>query len=193
MSELEVKPYQECVNWRNKLARLAWEVFRVLFFRPFSGPLWRYYRNWALRLWGAEIGRSCAISAKSRIYQPWKLHLGDLVAIGDDAVLYNCDDIYADSKAVISQYAYLCTASHAISAADNHLISAPIKLGRFSWVAADAFIGMGVEIGEGAVIGARSAVFKNVEPWTVVGGNPARMIKKRVITDPPAADESAAR
>ena len=40
---------------------------------------------------------------------------------------------------------------------------------------------MGVTVGEGAVVGARAAVFKNIEPWTVVGGNPAKYIKKRVI------------
>jgi putative colanic acid biosynthesis acetyltransferase WcaF len=51
------------------------------------------------------------------------------------------------------------------------------------WVASDAFIGMGVTLGQGAVVGARAAVFKNVEPWTVVGGNPARLIKKREIKD----------
>lgn len=48
---------------------------------------------------------------------------------------------------------------------------------------ADAFIGMGVTVGEGAVVGARAAVFKDVEPWTVVGGNPAKFIKKRIIKE----------
>ena len=57
----------------------------------------------------------------------------------------------------------------------------PLILCDRSWVAADAFVGMGVTIGEGAVVGARSAVFKDVEPWTVVGGNPAKFIKKRII------------
>lgn len=48
-------------------------------------------------------------------------------------------------------------------------------------VAADVFIGMGVTVGQGAVVGARSSVFKNVDPWTIVGGNPAKFIKKRFI------------
>ena len=52
-----------------------------------------------------------------------------------------------------------------------------------AWVAAEAFVGPGVTIGEGAVVGARAAVFKNVTPWTVVGGNPAKYIKDRVIKD----------
>ena len=40
---------------------------------------------------------------------------------------------------------------------------------------------MGVTIGQGAVVGATASVYKNVESWTVVGGNPAKVIKKRVI------------
>ena len=38
---------------------------------------------------------------------------------------------------------------------------------------------MGVEIGEEAIVGATASVFKDVEPWTIVGGNPAKIIKKR--------------
>jgi putative colanic acid biosynthesis acetyltransferase WcaF len=58
------------------------------------------------------------------------------------------------------------------------VITAPIRIGRRAWVAADVFVGPGVMIGEGAVVGARASVFRNVDPCTVVGGNPARIIKK---------------
>jgi putative colanic acid biosynthesis acetyltransferase WcaF len=64
------------------------------------------------------------------------------------------------------------------------LITAPIELGPGSWVAAAAFVGPGVVVGEGAVVGARAAVFKNVEPWVIVGGVPARAIRKREISSP---------
>ena len=47
------------------------------------------------------------------------------------------------------------------------------------WIASGAMILPGVTIGEGAVVTAGSVVVKDVEPWTVVGGNPAKMIKKR--------------
>jgi putative colanic acid biosynthesis acetyltransferase WcaF len=59
------------------------------------------------------------------------------------------------------------------------LTTAPIRIGAHSWIAADAFIGPGVTVGEGAVVGARSSAFKNVPPWTVVAGSPARAIRKR--------------
>jgi acetyltransferase-like isoleucine patch superfamily enzyme len=56
--------------------------------------------------------------------------------------------------------------------------SAPIKVGDNAWIGMNALILKGVTIGEGAVVGAGSVVTKDVEPWTVVAGNPAKLVKK---------------
>lgn len=63
------------------------------------------------------------------------------------------------------------------------MISAPIQIEDQAWVAADSFIGMGVTIGQGAVVGARACVFTDVDSWTIVGGNPAKILKKRIIKE----------
>ena len=86
-------------------------------------------------------------------------------------------------KVTISQKSFICTASHDISQINKPLMTKPITINSYSWIAADAFVGPGVTIGEGAVVGARAAVFKDVEPWSVVGGNPAVFLKKRVIKE----------
>ena len=86
-------------------------------------------------------------------------------------------------KVTISQRTYLCSATHDISSLNTPFQSGTIVIKDFAWVAAEAFIMTGVVIGEGAIVGARSAVFKNVEPWTVVGGNPAKILKKRIVYD----------
>lgn len=57
----------------------------------------------------------------------------------------------------------------------------PIVIASQAWVAARAFVGPGVTVGEGAVVGACAVVMKDVEPWTVVAGNPAKFIKRREI------------
>ena len=80
---------------------------------------------------------------------------------------------------VISQDSFLCTAGHDIQSLMLPLTTASIIVKDHVWVAADAFIGVGVTIGEGAVVGARAAVFKDVEPWAVVEGNTANFIKTR--------------
>ena len=134
-------------------------------------------------MFGAKIGKGSKINASVKIWAPWNLEIGEYTAIGAGANCYNPGKIVLGSKVVISQSAYLCTASHDITNPRNPLITTSINIYSFAWVAAEAFVGMGVIIGEGAVVGARAAVFKNVEPWTVVGGNPAKFIKKRIIKE----------
>lgn len=180
---MRVEPYKECLPLTNKLHRLWWRIMCAIFYRPFAGPIFKQWRCFFLRLFGAKIGKKCAISASAKIWAPWNLSVGNVVAIGPRVNIYNPGKVYIKDKVTISQDATLCTASHNISHRDNPLIVSPIHIDSFSWVAADAFVGPGVTIGEGAVVGARAAVFKDVEPWTVVGGNPAKFIKKRIIKD----------
>jgi putative colanic acid biosynthesis acetyltransferase WcaF len=105
--------------------------------------------------------------------------------IGESVDCYCVDKITIGKHATISKYSFLCTASHDYKDPGIYnnpvmpLITAPIKIGDYAWVAADAYIGPGIIIGEGAIVGARSSVTKNVEPWTVVAGNPARKIGYR--------------
>lgn len=180
---MKVEAYRECLPLSDKLRRLLWDVSYLLLFRPFVGPLFWRWRNIVLSIFGAKIGKGSKISASAKIWAPWHLQIGDYTAIGARADCYNVACIKLGSKVVISQGAYLCTASHDITDPHNPLITAPIYVDSFAWVAADAFIGMGVTVGEGAVVGARAAVFKDVEPWTVVGGNPAKFIKRRIVKE----------
>ncbi len=179
---IRVEKYQECLSFKNKFHRLLWGIGCALLFRPFKGPFFWRWRNTVLRLAGANIGRGCKISASARIWAPWNLTTGQFTAIGSNAIIYYPAHITLGSKVVISQYAYLCSASHNITSCTNKLVTAPIEISSFAWIATDAFIGMGIKIGEGAVIGARAAVFKDVDPWTVCGGNPAKFLKKRVVS-----------
>ena len=96
---------------------------------------------------------------------------------------YNVDFVIIEDNAIVSQKTYLCTASHDISNSLHPLITASIVIKSQAWITAGCFIGMGVTIGEGAVVGARAVVTKDIDPWTVVVGNPARFIKKRIIKE----------
>ena len=96
---------------------------------------------------------------------------------------YSVATVRIGDKVCVSQRAFLCTASHDISHVNSVLIQRPIRIDSFAWVAAQAFVGPGVTVGEGAVVGACAVVTKDVAPWTVVAGNPARFIKKREIRE----------
>jgi len=177
--ETTQQPYRSELSVRNRVARaiwgLAWAVFCRLSPRPFHA--WR--RLW-LRLFGARVGATAAIYPSARIWAPWNLEMGPRSALGDGADCYNVDRVTIGEDAMVSQYAFLCTASHDISDPGRKLITAPIVLERWSWVCAGAFVHPGVTLGEGAVAGARAVVTRRVPPWTVVAGNPAKAIKARV-------------
>lgn len=166
------------------LKRVCWCIINATIFRWLVGDMQlRYVRNLLLRVFGAKIPPGCLIYSSCKIWAPWNLQIGDYCCVGPNTQLYNKAPIILKSNVVISQGVFLCTASHDITDPRHALITAPIILEAKSWVASDAFVGMGVTIGEGAVVGARAAVFKSVEPWSVVGGNPAKYIKKRILKD----------
>jgi putative colanic acid biosynthesis acetyltransferase WcaF len=135
-----------------------------------------------LRLFGARIGKGVHAYPSSRIWAPWNLQMADHSCLGDYVDCYCVDQISLGEHAVVSQYSYLCTGSHDYTHSNMPLTTAPIVIGARAWVAADVFVGPGVVVGEGAVIGARATVIRDIDPWVVAVGNPARKIKDRVLS-----------
>ncbi len=181
MEEKRYEKYIDNYSIANKLHRLLWKVCYIFLFRPYGLPVFKCWRTLVLRAFGAKIGKGSIIHASAEIWAPWNLEVGQITCVGPHAILYNPGKIRLGSKVVISQYSYLCTATHQYDNKLNTLYWKDINVCDYAWIAADSFVGPGVTIGEGAVVGARGCVFKDVEPWTVVGGNPAKFIKKRVI------------
>lgn len=175
--------YKNGLSRRNQAVRLLWGLACALLFR--TTPRWamRGWRCQVLRIFGARIGAGCRIDPRARIWAPWNLELGDFVAVAEDVDVYCVDKIRIGSKAAVSQRAFLCTASHDIASLRRPLVHAPIEIGAHAWIAAEAMVMPGVTLGEGAVVAARGVVTRNVAPWTVVAGNPATPVKKRVLAD----------
>ena len=139
------------------------------------------WRRFVLRCFGARIGKGVHIYSSSKVYFPWNLEIGDWSAIGEEAFIYNLGLVRIGSRVTISQRAHLCAGTHDYTKADMPLLKIPVEICDQVWVCADAFVGPGVVVGAGAVVGARAVVVGNVDPWTVVGGNPARVIKRRIL------------
>ena len=169
-----------------KIKRVVWNITAAFLFRPFITPVFRKWRIALLRLFGAKVEWDANVYASVKIWAPWMLQMGHRACLGPEVICYNQDWVVLEDETVVSQYTYLCTAGHDVSmmnSADKSLITAPIILKCKSWIGARSFIGMGVEIGEGAVVGATASVYKSVEPWSVVGGNPCKIIKMRKLTN----------
>ena len=118
-----------------------------------------------------------------KIWAPWNLAVGRYVAVDEEVYLYSVDKIKIGTKVAISREAFICTASHDITKPNRPLVTAPITICDGVWIGARAIVLPGVTIGEGAVVAAGAVVTKDVEPWTVVGGNPAKFIKKRELKE----------
>lgn len=176
---IDLSKYQNSLGRKHQLLRLAFMCLWAVFARPLPRSVGKGWKNFLLRLFGANIAKTAHIYSTAKVYYPPNLTMGEYSCLASDVDCYNVAPIIIGNNVTISQGAYLCTASHAISDPLNHLITAPIKIEDQAWVAAKAYIGMGVTIGQGAVVGATASVYKDVEPWTVVGGNPAKEISKR--------------
>jgi putative colanic acid biosynthesis acetyltransferase WcaF len=171
------RPYSR----REYLLRILWTLATPLFRfspRPFFG-----WRRMLLRVFGSKVGVGAHVYPSARIYFPWNLILGDQASIGEWALVYNLGPVTIGDRATISHRAHLCAGSHDYSDPTLPLLRLPIEIGDQAWVCADAFIGPGRKVGEGAIIGAAAVVVADVPAWQVVGGNPARVIKTRGMQD----------
>ena len=164
----------------NRILRSVWGVAYVLLFRytprPFHG--WRIL---ILRLFSAKVGKGVHVYPKVQIWAPWNIDLGDQCGIGNGVNLYSQDKITIGTKTVISQGVQICTGTHDYTQSGFPLYTKSITIGNNVWVASEAFIHPGVRIGNGAVVGARSVVTKNIPEWMVCSGNPCKPIKERIL------------
>lgn len=165
---------------RNKLARAVWNIVWLALYRP-SPVMLHGWRRFLLRSFGARVGVGAHPYPSSRVWAPWNLTMGDDSCLSHHVDCYCVDKVYLGSRATVSQYSFLCTASHDYRLRSMPLVTAPIRIEADAWVTADVFIGPGVTVGEGAVIGARSTVLRSTRPWTVVAGNPAKEIGPRTM------------
>jgi putative colanic acid biosynthesis acetyltransferase WcaF len=158
-----------------QVRRVLWGLVRISF-RLSPTPL-HGWRNFLLRCLGARIGRGVRIHPSVRVMFPWNLTISDHVVIGRDANLYSLAAIAIDRHVLISQGVHLCAGSHDYRQPNFPIAHAPISIAGGTWLASEAFIGPGVTIGAGSVVGARAVVMRDVAPGSLVAGNPAQVVK----------------
>ena len=129
-------------------------------------------------LTGEEVDKSF------RLFPPFytdfgrNIHIGKNVFINSGCNFQDQGGIYIGDNTLIGHRVVLATLDHDLNPYDRHLLCAPIHIGNRVWIGAGAIITRGVTIGDGAVIAAGAVVTKDVEENTIVGGVPAKFIKK---------------
>jgi putative colanic acid biosynthesis acetyltransferase WcaF len=166
----------------NRAARVLWKLTSLLLFRLSPRPL-HVWRSCLVRCFWAKVGKRVHVYPGVKIWAPWNLELHDECGIGSGAILYSQDKITIGRRAVISQGVNLCTGTHDYTKAGSPLVTRPIFVGDYAWIAAEAFVHPGVNIAEGCVIGARAVVVNDMPRWMVCAGHPCKPLKARVMVN----------
>lgn len=174
--------YENKHTRKHKIQRVCWLIVWNFLIRwmPTCMVSVKWERMW-LRVFGAKMAKNAGVFTSVKIYHPKNLIMEENTCLSDHVDCYNVNVIHICNNVTVSKRAFLCTASHDIYSRSHELVTAPIYIGSQAWIAADAYIGKGVSIGEGCVIAARACVVKDTPPWSVVGGNPAKVIGLRNI------------
>ena len=171
---------------KEKMVQRLWQFVRPIVFgaTPWFARRWRAACvRFAASCYGGGGGipQDCSLARTSRVDYPWHFSIGDRSSIGERAWIYCLDQITIGKNCCIGEDVRLLTGSHNVQSPTFDLLTKPIIIMNNVWIATGAIILPGVTVGEGAVVGAGSVVARDVPPWTVVAGNPAREIKKRVL------------
>lgn len=175
-------------SMRDRMWQRIWEILRFLFYCPTP---W-FARKWRLAIFLLIGGRvtqrhplrsGVSLGRRARLDFPWNISVGENSFIGDDCLIRASDHVLIGKNCCISEGVCVLTASHDVSSPHFDLVRKPVVICDNVWIAMGAIVLPGVTIGEGAVVAAGAVVAKDVLPWTVVGGNPARFIKKRELTE----------
>lgn len=156
----------------------AWWLVQATLFRC-SPQLFYGWRRTLLRCFGARVGQGVLIRPSVTVTYPWKVSIGDHSWVGDDAVLYSLGEIVIGAHSVVSQRSYLCAGTHDAGEPHFDIVAKPISIGSQCWIATDVFVAPGVTIGDGTVVGARSAVFGDLPAGMICHGTPARPVRRR--------------
>lgn len=162
----------------NRLFRVAWMLAWLVLAR-FTPPPMHGWRRLVLKVFGARVAAGARVHASARIWHPANLSLGPNTLIGPGVLLYNQGRIDIGANTVISQRAHLCASSHDIKGEHFQLVLKPISIGEGCWVAAEAFVGPGVQMADRSVLGARAALFVNADAGGIYRGNPATLVRQR--------------
>jgi putative colanic acid biosynthesis acetyltransferase WcaF len=171
-------PNAPTFSLKNRIMRVLWQFVWLAAARWTPPPL-HLWRVLLLRAFGARVDLSAHIYSSVEIWAPWNLEILAFGSLARNVRCYNIAKISIGYKAIVSQHAYLCTGTHDYRDPAFPLIAKPLSIGSRAWICAGAFVGPGVNVGEGAVLGAAGVAFKDLTKWTVYAGNPAVVQRAR--------------
>lgn len=136
-------------------------------------------RNLGMRMMGVKMSKNVKWFGAFSVRTPKNLIIEDGVSIGPKVLLDARKGITIHENAVIAYEAIIWSLNHDYNDVNFVGKGAPVEIGSYAWICSRAIILPGVKIGEGAIVASGAVVTKDVEPYTIVGGIPAKIIGKR--------------
>lgn len=135
-------------------------------------------RRFALRLFGAHVGRGVLIRSGVRVKYPWKLSIGDWSWIGEGVWIDNHGYVQVGSHCVLSQEVFITTGSHEYKSTMGLLVD-DVSIDDGAWLTTRVIVCKGVRVGRNAMVTPGSVVTRDIPPDSIFGGNPPSFIKDR--------------
>lgn len=173
-------------SWYNpgssNLKRVCWYFTNILFLMNPLNPI-SSVKVRLLRCFGAKIGKGVVIKPSVNVKYPWNLSIGDYTWIGENVWIDNLVQVTIGSNVCVSQGAMLLCGNHNYKKSTFDLMVGKIVLEDGCWVGAQSVVCPGVTLHSHAVLGVASVANKNLDAYTIYQGNPAQMVRKRIIVE----------
>lgn len=154
-------------------------ILHIVGYIPFH-----HVRRLFYRLAGIKIGKGSTIHTGARFYNPSNISIGEDTIVGEMAVLDGREELRIGSHVDIASQVLIYNAQHDVDSENFDAISSKVIIKDYVFIGPKSIILPGVTIGEGAVVGAGAVVTKDVNPYTIVGGVPAKLIRERRLKNP---------
>ena len=162
------------------LRRTLWYCVNAIVFHTWLIPV-SVLKKRLLVAFGANIGTGFVIKPRVNIKYPWHLTVADHVWLGEGVWIDNLAPVSLGSNVCLSQDAYLLTGNHDYKDEAFGLVVAEIAIESGVWIAARSVVCPGVRVGEHAIVAVGSVLVKDAEPFGIYQGNPAKLVRKRVV------------
>lgn len=169
------EPVLQANRWRRDL----WSDLRLRLLTDIGYLPSHRARNAVYRRSGMTLPRTSSIHWRTEFYAPELIVIGEYCTLGDSCFLDGRSGLTIGDSVNLGSHVTIYTREHAVNSPDFAETGAPVVVGNHAWIASHAIVLPGVTIGEGAVVAAGAVVTRDVPPFTIVGGNPARRISDR--------------
>lgn len=136
-------------------------------------------RRFFYRMAGIKIGKGSTIHTKARFYDPRNISIGEDTIVGEGVVLDGRDRLAIGDHVDIATDVMIYNSEHDVNDESFVATNSPVKIEDYVFIGPRVIVLAGVTIGRGAIVGAGAVVTKDVPPYAIVGGVPAKIIGER--------------